>query len=82
MSDENVTPELLGERLFGLTAQAHDLEQRFTGLEARFSSLETRFSSMEARFAGVERRLAVLEERTTRLIAPVARIAERQGVTE
>ena len=82
MSDVNITLELVGARLLGLTADVRDLQQRFDGLEARFSSLETRFSSMEARFTGIEKRLGVLEERMTRLIALVVRIAERQGISD
>ena len=86
-SKETITLELVGARLLALTADARDLQQRFAGMEQRFAgmetrltALETRFSSMEARMGSLEGRFGVLEERMTRLIAPVVRMAERQGI--
>lgn len=82
MSDDKITLELVGSRLLALTAQVHDLEQRFTGLEARFDGLEARFDGLERRFSAMERRYTVQEERMSRMLQLIVRIAERQGITE
>ena len=62
----------------------HDFVLRFASLEARFSVFEARFSAfvpaMEARFDGIEGRFAVQEERTSRMLAILVRMAERQGL--
>ena len=75
MSDEAITLELVGARLMALTADVRDMQQRFDGLEARLGALE-------GRFGAIERRFAVQEERMSRMLAPIVRIAERQGVRE
>jgi hypothetical protein len=75
VSEETITLELVGARLMALTAEVRDLQQRFDGLEARLGALE-------ARFGGMERRFAVQEERMSRMLSPIVRIAERQGVRE
>ena len=89
MSGETITLELLGSRLLALTADVRDLQQRFDGpgarfggLEARFAAMESRLGGLENRFAAMERRFAVQEERMSRMLSPIVRIAERQGVRE
>jgi hypothetical protein len=59
MSEERINLELLGARVLTLTAEARDLQHRFTAMESRFSALEGRFTAMEARLSGIEGRLGV-----------------------
>jgi hypothetical protein len=75
VSDEKITLELLGARLMALTAEARDPQQRFDGVETRLGALEARLGAMERRFA-------VQEEGMSRMLSPIVRIAERQGVRE
>jgi len=82
VSDENITLDLVGARLFTLTGELRDLQQRFSGLEARFDGFEVRLSAIEGRFSAMERRYAVQEERMSRMLSLIVRIAERQGVRE
>jgi hypothetical protein len=77
MSGEKITLELPGARVLALTADARDLQQRFSGLEARLTGVEARLGGIEGRISGVETRFAVQEERMTRVLALVVRIAER-----
>ena len=71
--DEVVDLKFLGLRVQGLADRVHDRELRFT-------ALETRFTSMEVRMGGIERRLDLIEERTSRILAILVRLAERQGI--
>lgn len=84
MSEDKISLEFLAARVAALTDRMHDLELRFSALEARFSTFEARLTSFvaafEARFDGLERRFAIQEECTSRILAILVRLAERQGL--
>ena len=77
---EAVTLEFLAARVAALTDDMHDIKLRMSALENRFASLEARFGALEARVGGIERRLDLIEERSSRMLAILVRLAERQGV--
>ena len=77
MSEEKVSLEFLATRVAALTDRMQDLELRFSALEARFSGF---LAAIDARFDGFERRFGVQEERTSRMLAILVRLAERQGL--
>lgn len=70
MSDEKITLEFLGARVMTLTADVHDLRQRFTALEHRFGAIEARLGAIEGRFSAQE-------DRMTSMLSLIVRIAER-----
>jgi uncharacterized coiled-coil protein SlyX len=43
--------------------------------------LKIRFTTLEQRFAALEQRFSLQEERTSRILAILVRMAERQGLS-
>lgn len=80
VSEDKISLEFLAARVSALTDRMHDLELRFSALEARFGALEGRLDAIDIRLSALERRFAVQEERTSRMLALLVRLAERQGL--
>jgi hypothetical protein len=81
VSEGKTSLEFLAARVAALADRVHCLELRFSALEARFGALDGRLDAIEIRLGGLEKRFTVQEERTSRILAILVRLAERQGLS-